>query len=128
MTEGERLKELVPSCTLAAGDLVKRKAFLQTTMTKKIREVKELETGYDLVFNEPKEFSKELLDFINFERSCCSNFSFALLFEPNEKATHLQIYGSKEIKQELATGFKELGLIKLIVWKQKKQNDSAFWV
>ena len=81
-------------------------------MSKKIAGVKELETGYDLVFNEPKEYSTELLEFINFERGCCSSFSYALVFEPNNKATHLQIYGSKEIKSELAKGFKELGLLK----------------
>ena len=81
-------------------------------MAKKIARVEELETGYDLVFNEPKEYSAELLEFINFERNCCSSFSYALIFEPNNKATHLQIYGSKEIKSEIAKGFKELGLLK----------------
>ena len=92
--------------------MLERKSFLQSTMSKKIARVEELETGYDLVFNEPKEYSAELLEFINFERSCCSSFSYALIFEPNNKATHLQIYGSKEIKSELAKGFKELGLLK----------------
>lgn len=92
--------------------MLERKSFLQSTMSKKIARVEELETGYDLVFNEPKEYSTELLEFINFERSCCSSFSYALIFEPNNKATHLQIYGSKEIKSELAKGFKELGLLK----------------
>lgn len=81
-------------------------------MAKKIAKVEELETGYDLTFQESIEYSQELLEFINFERKCCSNFSFALIFEPNNRATHLQMYGSKEIKEELKDGFIELGFLK----------------
>lgn len=112
MTDSAKLKALVPSCNLSGSQMMERKSFLQSSMAKKIERVEELETGYDLVFTQPKEYSAELLEFINFERSCCSSFSFALIFEPSNKATHLQIYGSKEIKAELAGGFKELGFIK----------------
>lgn len=80
--------------------------------TEKIVKVEELETGYDLIFHESIEYSTELLEFINFERGCCSNFSFALIFEPNNIATHLQMYGSKEIKEEIKDGFIELGFLK----------------
>jgi hypothetical protein len=102
----------LPSCNLSASELVDRKAFLQSTIATKIKEVKEIETGYDLVFNEAKEYATELLNFIRFESGCCSPFTYALIFEPNNKAMHLQIYGSKEIKTELGTGLKELGLLK----------------
>lgn len=112
MTDSAKLKALVPSCNLSGTQMLERKSFLQASMAKKIERVEELETGYDLIFTQPKEYSAELLEFINFERNCCSSFSFALIFEPNNKATHLQIYGSKEIKAELAGGFKELGLLK----------------
>ena len=81
-------------------------------MAKKIVRTEELETGYDMIFQEPIEYSKELLEFINFERGCCSGFSFALIFEPDNKATHLQMYGSKEIKEELKSGLKEVGFLK----------------
>lgn len=106
------LKSLVPSCNLSSKEMADRKEFLQATMVKKIFKTEELETGYDLIFHEPIEYSKELLEFINFERGCCSNFSFALIFEPNNKATHLQMYGSKEIKEELRRGFIEVGFLK----------------
>ena len=112
MKDQSKLKNTLPSCNLSESQLVDRKAFLQSGLASKIKEVKELPTGYDLVFIEPKEFSTQLLEFINFERGCCSSFSYALVFEPNNKATHLQIYGSKEIKTELSNGFKELGFIK----------------
>lgn len=106
------LKSLVPSCNLSNSEMAYRKEFLQATVAKKIAKIEELETGYDLIFHEPVEYSKELLEFINFERGCCSNFSFALIFEPNNKATHLQMYGSKDIKEELKNGFIELGFLK----------------
>jgi hypothetical protein len=111
--DGSQLKSLVPSCSLYEGQMLARKSFLQATIAKKISKVVELETGYDLIFeDQPKEFSKELLEFINFERGCCSSFSFGLLFEPHDKATHLQMYGSEEIKQELTKGFIEVGFLK----------------
>jgi hypothetical protein len=112
MKEASGLKKSLPSCKLSASQLADRKAFLQSTISTRIREVKEMETGYDLIFREPREFAAKLLDFINFESSCCSSFTYALIFEPNDKAMHLQVYGSQEIKQELGKGFKALGLLK----------------
>ncbi len=106
------LKSLVPSCNLSNDEMIERKEFLQKSMVKKIVRTEELETGFDLIFNEPIEYSKELLEFINFERGCCASFTFALIFDPNNKATHLQIYGSKEIKEELRVGFIEVGFLK----------------
>lgn len=110
---GEDLKALVPSCILSSSEMVVRRSFLQSSLAKKITRVEELHTGYDLIFEgQPKEFSAELLEFINFERGCCSSFNFALVFEPHEKATHLQMYGSEQIKEELAKGFVEAGFLK----------------
>lgn len=106
------LKNSLPSCSLSESQLLDRKTFLQSGLAGKIKAVKEMPTGYDLVFTEPKEYSAELLAFINFEKGCCSSFTYSLIFEPNNKATHLQIYGSKQIKTELSKGFKELRLIK----------------
>jgi hypothetical protein len=112
--EGKYLKELVPSCNLSETQMVSRKAELtdKYSLFQKVDRVVEMKDGYDLVFVQPKDFSYKLLDFINFERNCCSNFSFALEFEPNEKASHLKIYGSKAIKEELKNGFTELGVIR----------------
>ena len=113
-SEGSRLKALVPSCNLNEQQAINRKTELldKKSIFQKIEKVIELKDGYDLVFVQSKEFSYQLLDFINFERNCCSNFSYALEFEPNEKATHLKVYGSKAIKSEMKNGFNELGVIK----------------
>ncbi|MBK9191287.1 MAG: hypothetical protein IPM77_07105 [Crocinitomicaceae bacterium] len=103
------LKSAIPSCSLSEPELQSRKLELQQGIFSRPHTVKN-ETGYQFTFKESKEFSNELLEFINFERGCCSSFSYGLIFEPNNAATHLQIYGSKEIKTELKNGFTALGL------------------
>ncbi len=117
-------KELIPSCNLSNSQMIDRKTFLTNGLAKKISELKELSEGFDLIFREPVEYSKELLEFINFERNCCSNFTFALIFEPSNRATHLQIYGSKSIKKELENGFRELGLINSNKKKKEKSTHN----
>lgn len=111
--DGKKLKAKVHSCDLFEEQLIDRKAELtnKKSLFQKVDNVVELKDGYDLVFVQPKDFSYQLLEFINFER-CCSNFSFVLEFEPHEKATHLKIFGSKAIKKELKNGFTKLGVIK----------------
>ncbi len=89
-----------------------RREMLREGIFSKVKSVEAMSTGYQLTFNEPIEFSNELLEFVNFERDCCAGFTFALVFEPNNKASHLQLYGSKEIKEELRGAFVELGVIK----------------
>jgi hypothetical protein len=107
------LKSLVPSCNLSNDQLHERKQELKNSIVQHINRVEELEMGYDFIFVEPADYSIELLEFINFERGCCSSFTYALIFEPNNKATHLQIYGSAAIKEELRLGFGELGLVNM---------------
>lgn len=104
----------LPSCSLSETALAKRGETLSKTIFSKATAIKPLKDGYDIVFNEPKEFSLELIEMVNFERSCCSGFTWALVFEPNNKATHLQVYGSKQIKEEMGNAFKSFGLAHLI--------------
>jgi len=106
------LKTALPSCNLNEEQLWQRKDFLQSGMAKKIEEVKELETGYELLFSPSKETAAEILEFISFEKQCCSSFTYALVFKANNESMGLQIYGSKEMKKEIGNGFKQLGLIK----------------
>jgi hypothetical protein len=106
--------KLIPSCSLNEKDLAETGAALSKTIFSKAKSINSLKDGYDIVFNEPKEFSNELLEMVNFERSCCSGFTWALVFEPDNKATHLQVYGSKKIKEEMGNAFKSFGLAHLM--------------
>lgn len=104
----------LPSCSLSRKEFAERGDTLSKTIFSKAVAIKSLKDGYDIVFNEPKEFSADLLEMVNFERSCCSGFTWALVFEPNNKATHLQVYGSKRIKDEMKNAFKSFGIDHLI--------------
>ncbi len=104
----------LPSCSLNETALAERGEKLSKTIFSKAIAINSLKDGYDIVFNEPKEFSNELMEMVNFERSCCSGFTWALVFEPNNKATHLQVYGSKKVKEEMGDALKSFGLAHLI--------------
>lgn len=106
--------KILPSCSLSETALTERGATLSKTIFSKAKSINSLKDGYDIVFNESKEFSNELMEMVNFERSCCSDFTWAVVFEPNNKATHLQVYGSKKVKEEMASAFKSFGLAHLI--------------
>ena len=106
--------QTVLSCNLNEKQFAERADSLSKNIFSKATAIKPLKNGYDIVFNEPKEFSLELIEMVNFERGCCSGFTWALVFEPNNKATHLQAYGSKKIKSEMFNAFKSLGLEHLI--------------
>lgn len=104
----------IPSCSLNEKELAERGNTLSKIIFSKAKSINTLKDGYDIVFNEPKEFSNELMEMVNFERGCCSGFTWALVFEPNNKATHLQVYGSKQIKEEMRNAFKSFGLAHLM--------------
>jgi hypothetical protein len=107
-------KKTLPSCSLNEKEFTERGDTLSKTIFSKAKSINVLKDGYDIVFKEPKEFSLELIEMVNFERSCCSEFTWALIFEPNNKATHLQVYGSKKIKTEMRNAFKSFGIDQLI--------------
>jgi|APMI01.1.fsa_nt_gi hypothetical protein len=106
--------KILPSCSLNEKESSDRGSMLSKTIFSKAKSINNLKDGYDIVFTEPKEFSLDLIEMVNFERSCCSDFTWALVFEPNNKATHLQVYGSKKVKDEMKNAFKSFGLDHLI--------------
>ncbi len=111
--EGERLQSLIPSCNLTGMQILERKSSIDSTgFFQKVSEVLELPNGFEFVFNESSEFSHELLDFVNFERNCCSDFSFGLEFEPNMGPTHLKIYGSEKVKSQIESLIQEFNIKK----------------
>ena len=111
-TETGNLKSLLPSCNLSEDALKMRKKDLTTNgILHKASHILELENGFDFVFHQPKAFSQDILDYVNFERSCCSDFWFAIEFEPNEGAIHLKIFGSTDIKQQMKNLMYELKIM-----------------
>ena len=110
-TSGGVVNDFTPieACNLTSKEQAERYQELKKNLFGRITSVKELTDGYDLVFNEKIEFSAQLLEFVNFERVCCPSFTFALHFESNAGPIHLEIRGSKGIKDMVAFGLKEYG-------------------
>lgn len=100
------------SCNLSDAAQRKRGEQIKAQIFGKATAVIELEDGYDFIFQEPIAFANELLEMVNFERVCCPYFTWGFVFEPQNKATHLQVYGSAAIKEELRIGLTEMGIIR----------------
>lgn len=120
--DATNFKSKVPSCNLSNEQMEERKELLKNGIFSKVKSIEELPTGYQLNFEEPKAFAADLIEFINFERGCCANFSFGLILDPNEKGTHLQMYGSSEIKEELKDGLGVLVDFEKLIKKTNSKN------
>ena len=112
METQSKMEEFTPveACNLTSKEQGKRYKELKDNLFKRITYVKELPDGYDLVFKEKIEFSNELIEFVNFERVCCPSFTFSMNFEPQGGPIHLEIKGSKGIKDMIAFGLKEYNI------------------
>ncbi len=107
--EGEILKKLIPSCHLSSADIVKRKSELEKEgMFRKVIEVNELPNGLEFIFDGIQTDPQLLLDYISFERTCCSSFSFALEFEPNMGNMHMRVFGNENVKEQMKNVLQEL--------------------
>jgi hypothetical protein len=106
---GSTVEDFTPveACTLTSKEQVKRYKELKDILFNKVASVKELTDGYDLTFKEKIEFSNQLIEFVNFERVCCPSFTFSMTFEPHGGPIHLEIKGSKGIKDMIAFALKE---------------------
>ncbi len=100
---------LIPACQLTSKKQKERMEKLGKTIFKDIDSIQDVDDGFVMVFNKPIEYSKKLLEFINFERECCTSLSFGLNFEPNQGPIHLKIIGSKEMKEQVISGMRDQG-------------------
>ena len=88
-------------------------AFKKMDAFKKISSVKELETGYEFVYDNPSEKLKmELIDFVKLEIKCCPTYDYALIIDSKTNTFHYQRFGSPKIKAELKEYFAMIGLLK----------------
>ncbi len=66
-------------CTLSEADLARRREELRQGLLEHVRAVDDLADGYALHFTADDERRQELRAFIDFEESCCSFLSFAIV-------------------------------------------------
>lgn len=101
MEHTAKLKEKIAlACKLTDKDQIKRMQQLHQTLFKKIDKTIENATSYELVFQHPDStLSKDLFDFIQFERLCCPWLNFQLTYQPGEGPVSLKIGNSVETKE-----------------------------
>jgi hypothetical protein len=87
-------------CTLLEADLRERVAELESTIGRKIVEVRELDDGYALRFPAEAGIVEELGRLIDFERICCAFLNFSLRVKA-AGPIWLELTGSDETKNFL---------------------------
>ncbi len=102
-------------CTTKTTEQIKAEAeaFRKMDAFKKISSVKELETGYEFVYeNVDDKLTLELMDFLKLELKCCPMYDYALVTDARKKTIRYQRYGSPEIKSELKAYLQMINLVK----------------
>lgn len=95
------------SCKLTSPELQKRKETVIASLKKQILEKKELQNGYAYRFEGNDQVIDELVEFVKSERSCCSFFTFGLLFSGDGSEAWLNLTGPEGAKEMIAG---EIGL------------------
>jgi hypothetical protein len=93
-------QKIALACKLTDKDQIKRMQQLHQTLFKKIDKTIEGPTSYELVFEHPDStLSRDLFDFIQFERLCCPWLNFQLTYQPGEGPVSLKMGDSTETKE-----------------------------
>jgi hypothetical protein len=109
---GEETQKLMPSCSLDAKAQIERGSEVKK-MLNQAKAVHEITNGYDFVFVHSTKMVTDLTEMAAFERKCCASFTWEVVEEPQEKLVHLKVFGSKDIKPEIKSGFEQIGLTHL---------------
>ncbi len=87
------------ACTLPAPELRERRAAVREEIGKRVGSVEKIENGYRMEFG--IDDVQWLVEFISFERGCCSFKTFSLQFEPNDGPVWFGVTAPKEAKSVL---------------------------
>lgn len=90
------------SCKLPAPELRARNAAVQAEIEKRVGKVEKIENGYRMEFG--IDDVQWLVEFISFERDCCSFITFSLDFAPNAGPVWFAVTVPKEA-QSVLDGF-----------------------
>jgi hypothetical protein len=99
----------MPSCNLSPDALQKRGAETVQTIFKQVKNLRELEHGFEFDFVHTPELSRELEEFIAFERRCCATLSWTLNTDVDGKTMRLVVSGASDQKEEIRQGLTAMG-------------------
>ncbi|RMG19965.1 MAG: hypothetical protein D6730_20650 [Bacteroidetes bacterium] len=98
------------ACTLSSSEQIARMLELKAGIFSQCLSRIEEADGYVFVFKSSANMTARLIELIQFERQCCSAFTFTLKFLPEGGNIHLKIGNSPEIKAMVKAGLEALEL------------------
>jgi hypothetical protein len=101
----------MPSCNLSPDALQKRSAETVQTIFKQVKNLRELEHGFEFDFVHTPELSRELEEFIAFERRCCATLSWTLNTDVGGETIRLVVSGASDQKEEIRQGLAAMGWV-----------------
>lgn len=97
---GKPKERMALACRLTEEDQIRRMRLLHQTLLARIDRIIERPTSYELVFERPDStLSRDLFDFIQFERLCCPWLNFQLTYHPGDGPVSLKLGHSAETKE-----------------------------
>ena len=93
------------ACTLSERELAERTSGTLKDLLAGVEETLELDDGYELRFPGTADWTRQLSEFIAFERECCAFFTFELLFEQQRGPIRLRLRGPEGVKDFVSNMF-----------------------
>jgi hypothetical protein len=91
------------ACSLTAPELREREATVLASVRARVREVRDLESGYALRFDSEEGLLAELATLIDLERQCCPFLRFDLAVLPANGPIWLELTGPAGTRDFLRT-------------------------
>ena len=102
--KGNPSRELPIACELPVAGLAERREELKRDLFSGCEGTKELDDGYEFVFQGGTDWAEKLVRFVVSERGCCRFFAFELLFEPDGGPISLRMRGPEGTKEFVGAG------------------------
>jgi hypothetical protein len=100
-----RSPTLPVACSLTEPELREREATVLASVSARVREVKDLESGYAFRFDPEADLIPEIATLIDLERRCCPFLRFGLTVTPGNGPVWLELTGPEGTREFLRTVF-----------------------
>ena len=97
-------------CTLSDSELDERKSTVLQDLARRVKTSQELPDGFAFEFAGDRQTAEDVINFVLFERRCCSFIRYALFFEPAEGPIRLELRGGEHVKAFAREWLDSLGL------------------
>jgi hypothetical protein len=99
------MTDLPVACSLTEPELREREATVLASVRARVREIKDLDSGYALRFDPEDGLIPEVAELIDLERRCCPFLRFGLMVSPGNGPVWLELTGPEGTREFLRTVF-----------------------